>query len=195
MMHRSFIGGMTLAVAVILSQASSAQAGNITGSLSLFGYNGVTENGADLSTSTTITASQVLTAETGHNDYSPIGGLVSFGGPIVLDLTTLSLTTLSNATYGTFTASSVQIISQNATFLDVYVLGTFTPASGLSGSLTPSLSSLAISVNKNGTSLSEGLTLSTPPVAVPEPTSLVMSATGVALCGLIAGISRRSKKS
>jgi hypothetical protein len=157
MMHRSFIGGMTLAVAVILSQASSAQAGNITGSLSLFGYNGVTENGADLSTSTTITASQVLTAETGHNDYSPIGGLVSFGGPIVLDLTTLSLTTLSNATYGTFTASSVQIISQNATFLDVYVLGTFTPASGLSGSLTPSLSSLAISVNKNGTSLSEGL--------------------------------------
>jgi hypothetical protein len=192
MMHRTLVGTFVLALAAIVSQTSSVQAGSIVGSLPFFGLN-VTENGSDLTTSTTITATEVATSGTGTGDYSPIGSLTSFGGPIVLDLSTKSLTTLSS-TYGSFTESSVTIVSQSSGFLEVYVLGTFTPTSLLGTGLTASLSSLEISVNKNGASLSEALTLSTPPASVPEPASLVMSLTSVVAGGLFFGIARKFRK-
>jgi hypothetical protein len=197
MMDRPLVGTFVLALAAIVSQTSSVQAGSLSGSLPLISSD-VTEDGSDLSTSTTITAATLFSSGPGTGDYAPIPGsngtFTSFGGPIVLDLSTLTLTTLSNSTFGSFTASSVEIVSQSSSFLDVFVLGTFTPGSGLGTGFTASASSLNISINQNGASLSEALTLSTPPVTVPEPASLIMGVTSALACGLFFGFARRSKK-
>jgi hypothetical protein len=196
MTHRSFVATLAMAVAAILSQATSVHAGGIIGSLSLAGFT-VTENGTDLSNSTTITASFAATTDQGKGDYSPIGVLTNFGGPIVLDLKNSTLSTLSNATFGSFTASSVTIVSQSASFLDVYVVGTYTPGSGLAAGLSPTPSSLNIAITQGGASISEALTLSSPVVsgaAIPEPPSVIMGLASVVGCGLFFGLRRRSGK-
>jgi len=196
MTHRSFVATLAMAVAAILSQATSVQAGGIIGSLPFAGFS-VTENGTDLSNSTTITASFVETTGPGVGDYSPVPVATNFGGPIVLDLKHSTLSTISNATYGSFTASSVTIVSQSANFLDVYVVGTYTPASGLAAGLSPTPSSLNIAFTQAGGSISEALTLSSPVVsisAVPGPPSAIMGLASVVGCGLFFGLRRRSGK-
>jgi len=196
MMRRSFVATLAMAGAAILSQATSVQAGGIIGSLPLAGFT-VTENGTDLANSTTITASFAATTGPGAGDYSPVPVLTSFGGPIVLNLKNLTLSTLNNASFGSFTASSVTIVSQSASFLDVYVVGTYTPGSGLAAGLSPTPSSLNISVNQNGASISEGFTLSSPVVsgkAVPEPPGVIMGLASVVGCGLFFGLRNRFGK-
>jgi hypothetical protein len=194
MTHRSFVAALTMAVAAILSQATSVQAGGIIGTMPLAGFT-VTENGTDLSNSTTITASSVATTGPGAGDYSGVPVLTSFSGPIVLDLKKLTLSTMSNATYGSFSASTVTIVSQSASFLDVYVVGTYTPGSGLAAGLSPTPSSLNIAITQAGASISEALTLSSPVLsigAVPEPPSVIMGLASVVGCGLFFGLRRRS---
>jgi len=194
MTHRSFVATLAMAVAAILSQATSVQAGGIIGSLPLAAFT-VTEDGTNLGNSTTITASSVATSGPGAGDYSPIGALTSFGGPIVLDLKNLTLSTMSNATYGSFTASSVTIVSQSASFLDVYVVGTYTPGSGLAAGLSPTPSSLNIVFTQAGASISGALTMSSPVLAiaaVPEPSSVIMGLASILGFGLFFGLRRRS---
>jgi len=191
MLHRSFVLAVALAVAATLSQPTNAQAGGIVGSIPLAGFN-VTQNGTDLSNSTVLTTGSELTSGKGVGDYSPIPGMTSYSGS-VLNLSTLTMTPISNSTYGTFTPSSVEIVSRSASFLDVYVLGTYNPGSGLAAGLTPSLSSLRIGFTFTAGSISESMTLSTPPAAVSEPASVIMGLTGVVACGLLFGIRRRSR--
>jgi len=198
MTHRSFVAALAMAVAAILSQATSVQAGGIIGTLPLAGFT-VTEDGTNLGNSTTITASFAATTGPGAGDYSAVPVLTNFSGPVVLDLKNLTLSTMSNATYGSFTASTVTIVSQSASFLDVYVVGTYTPGSGLTAGLTPTPSSLNIAITQAGASISEALTLSSPvsPVsigAVPEPPSVIMGLASVVGCGLFFGLRRRSGK-
>jgi hypothetical protein len=192
MLRRSFVPAMALAVAAILSQPTNAQAGGIVGSIALAGFD-VTQNGTDLSNSTVLTTGFELTSGKGVGDYSPIPLTTSYSGG-VLDLSTLTMSSISNSTYGSFTPTSVEIVSRSADFLDVYVLGTYNPGSGLAAGLTPSLSSLRISFNFTGGSISEGMTLSTPPAAVSEPAGVIMGLTGVVACGLFFGVRRRSRK-
>jgi len=198
MTHRSFVATLAMAVAAILSQATSVQAGGIIGSLPLAGFT-VTENGTNLSNSTTITASFAATTGPGAGDYSAVPVLTNFSGPVVLDLKSLTLSTMSNATYGSFTASTVTIVSQSASFLDVYVVGSYSPGPGLGSGLSTTPSSLNIAFTQSGASISEALTLSSPvsPIsvgAVPEPPSVIMGLAGVVGCGLFFGLRRRSGK-
>ena len=182
--------GMALALIV----SPSAKGISINGSFPLSGFN-VTQNGADLVASTTISLGNTLVSSAGLGDFSPIPSMISFG-PATLNLSSLVALaagfSLNNATYGSFAASSAVIVQQSTNFLDIYFVGTFTPAAGLPG-LDPSAASARISVNENGNSLSAGITLNSPPASVPEPAALSLVAGGLSLLGLV-GYRRRSTK-
>src|SRR5262245_47955575 len=146
----------------------------LDGSLA-FAQLGVSQDGANLAASTLINVSTTI-SDQGLGDYSPVGA-GNFFGPYVLDLSSLAALaanfSISNATYGSFAASTAQIIQQTANFLDVFLVGTFTPGPGLPGAV-PSPTSFRVSLNQSGDSLAGGATLASPPVRVPEPASLAL---------------------
>ena len=173
---------MLFALSAILMAATVSQASPINGSLPLNG-SVVTQNGADLSVSTMISAAMLINLSLGVGDYAfiPIG--TSFG-PATLNYTsnaTLSTFTFSSPVWGTFVAAnnpSNQIVQKTANFLDVFIIGTFSPGSnaGWAGK-DPTQSSLRFSINQSGASISEAITLNSPalpPPGIPEPTTLTL---------------------
>lgn len=171
-----------LGAATMLTAGSSSYAlPQLDGSLALAGF-GVSQNGANLAVSTTITVLNTLTTDPGFGDYSPVPFMTSFNGH-VLDLSSLANLVagfqLTNPTYGKFVPTAASILSRSANFLDIFFLGDFTPESGLAGfELSPT--SLRISLNQSGLSISEAITLNSPPIriTVPEPGTLFLLMTG-----------------
>ena len=104
--------------------------------------------------------------------------MTSFSGH-VLDLSSLASLVasfqLTNPTYGKFVPTAASILSRSANFLGIFFLGDFTPESDLAGfELSPT--SLRISLNQSGLSISEAITLNSPPIriTVPEPGTLFL---------------------
>ena len=160
-----------------ISLAGSAGAVQLTGSLPLSGF-GATQDGANLSLSTTITDAFSLTNGVGAGDYLPI--------PLGTNFTTTPMTlanpvnfTISNPVYGSFAPTSFNIVTSSASNYDVELFGNYNPGPGLVGFTTTS-GELRISINQSGSSLSEAITLSTPAANanVPEPGSVAMLIAG-----------------
>jgi len=184
---------MLFALSATLMGASVGQASLIVGSLPLNGGS-VAQNGADLFVSTIITATTSVNLSLGSGDYAFIPVGTNFG-PTTLNYTsnaTLSAFTFSNPVFGSFAGANNplnQVIQKTANFLDVFIVGTFTPgtAAGWAGK-DPSLTGLRFSVNQSGVSISEAITLNSPPVPpnnVPEPTTWALIGSALVGVGLI----------
>ena len=182
-MRKSLTNFTTLAV-LLLALTSFSFAAPIVGSL---GLNPVSpgQNGANLGVSTIITAANLITLGIGAGDYGPppAGGLVPVGSTFTvsnLDLTNLGAFSFNNASLGGFTGSSGVIVQQLPNFLDVFILGTY---SGLPG-FDPTSSSLRISLNQSGSTISGAITLNSPALSSPAPEPATLGALGSALIGL-----------
>lgn len=182
---------IALSIVAVVATGGISHAVPIVGSLPLAGLN-VTQNGANLAVSTLITAADSMVSGPGMGDYSPIAPIGTSFGAHTLDLSDLVALvanfSISNANFGSFTATSAQILTRSAEFLDIFFLGDFTPGPALlaaNPALDPSsATSLRISINQSGQSLSEAITLNSPPFTppggqVPEPGTWVLLTTGI----------------
>lgn len=178
----------------------SANAAMITGSMSMAG-SGVALTGIDLADPLAfITATGSFTTGVGIGDFAPVPVLTGFG-PFSLDIPTLATGggfSLTSA-YGTFVAASGVVIPPNTPiFLNVSLIGTFTPGASLllvDPTLLPGPTGVNISFTEAGGSYSASLTLSAPPIpptSTPEPGSLYLLTMGLGLLGL--GRLRRQRR-
>lgn len=201
---------LAAAFAVALGFAPQAQAGPIVGSMTLSGTTASVNGASSLATVTTLNLNSFAGANTVQSggttgDYSVIPLATPFT-TTTLNLANLAGFSFTNSTFGTFQAAASfdgltsRVVTQNAGFLDVFLVGTF---SGLPGGnptpFTPSPTSVEFSFTQSapGSLVSVSGSLNTPPLAsaVPEPASLAML--GLGLLGLGLGgrsLGRRAAK-
>jgi len=157
-------------------------------------------NGTNLSNSTKfelVGDTQTTGLQTGDFLSVPIGSLLptsTTGEPSVsLDLANITAFTFGDAAFGTFDATTLLILTQTPTNLDIFITGTFTPGTDFpAGSTAPLGASDHISLNETGVganeSISWGATFASPPAApptIPEPGPLFLMGTGLCLIVLL----------
>jgi hypothetical protein len=178
----SSLSGLSFAaIGLFVLPLSQAHAQVLVGSLPLAG-NSVTQDGTTLATSTEVTAAFAGTSGPGVGDYAPIPSSPAtdyFTLPLLLATPESNNPVISNPLWGAFTASTFTIVTHTATNYDVELFGVYTPGPSLIAADGPRVATdgeLRVSINQSGTSLSEAITLSTPPADVPEPGSVAMLA-------------------
>jgi len=170
-----------LFVLIFLVSASGVmQANAISGSLP-FVMIGTAESGTNLFTSTSESATNSLTSGLGTGDFFAIPQGTFFGPVIVLDasVSTGGGFSITNPTYGTFTANGGSILTQTPTFLNIELTGTFVPVPGAFPSHPgPGPVVAHVSFNQTGGSVSGSFTLA----SVPEPGTL--ASVGIGILGI-----------
>ena len=202
MSFRPFTTAAVLCVA--LTGALPASATSINGSVSLSSA-GVVDTGVDLSTRQTfdLVGLQVGIGS-GQFSVAPTGTMLT---STTLDLGNTSSFSITGSNFGSFTITAGQAaedvtVNRTASNLDLYLLGTFTPATpGNLSAYTAGAASLRISLNRTGSgnnySIGAGATLASPPATIPVPPTPVpepatLGLLGVGILGL--GLSRRGRK-
>jgi hypothetical protein len=178
------VGGVVLTLLLMIAGTGAMHASAVVGSLPLAGF-GATQNGANLTLSTMLAdKGNFVTDPGGTLDYSVIPAFpptFTDYGPFSLDLTTIGTGggfTLTNATYGAFTASSGTIVMVDVNFLNVDLLGTYTPGPGMPAGVTAGPTSVSVAFTQRGSSLSVSETLVSIPT-IPETGTLALFGSGI----------------
>lgn len=179
--------------ALFLAAGMAGHASMIVGSFPLNG-GGLTQDGANLGVSTMVSATLLTNLGAGAGDYAFIPASTDFGGATLDYSSTAALAgfSFSSPLWGTFTAQANPanaIVQKTANFLDVFIVGTFTPgtSAGWTGK-DPTESSLRFSINQSGASISEAITLNSPalpPPGVPEPGTMVLYGSALVAVSLL----------
>jgi len=187
-------------LALLLAVSTTASAAGLNGSFGFTGLN-ATKNGADLNSTTLFTFTNYLVTSNGAGDFSGVVTGTFFNGPNppavtgALDISSpasMSGFSITNPSFGTFVASNTpfnMILAQSSNFLDVQLVGFFTPAGTLSG-FSPTPADVRVSINLSGSSVSAAFTL-TAPTVVPEPSTYALGMVSTVVLGAYA---RRRRK-
>jgi len=163
-----------LAIAALSAMTASA---DTIGSL-VIGTTGATLDGTNLADSNVFTPTLIFTG-TGLGDFAGVPLLTPITGGVI-DLTGGTPFVLTFGAYGTFTATSGNVVSQTSDFLDVFILGNYVGDGVNIASSGPA--SVRISLTQSGNSVSYSGTLEAPPAAIPEPSTYALI--GGSLAGL-----------
>lgn len=180
---------------VILS-SSMAFATTINGSTTVSAVSAALFGGTNLETATAITPNGGV-IHSGLGDYSLISNYTPTTNE-TLDLSNILDYSWSSPTVGTWTTSAYTIVTRTEHFLDLFLVGTFTPdAAGVLAAFDPSGASEHLSLTQSGDSVSWSATLNspalpTPAAPVPEPGTMMLLGSG--LFGLVVYSKRRKNQ-
>jgi hypothetical protein len=190
MMYRGLIGGLAVAVAAALLQATPVRADVVVGTQAIVDTDTPTANTNDISTATSFTLVMLTTTGSRTGDFLAVPPLTALGGA-TLTLATPSTFHFGNAAFGTFTGTSLMDLASATGFRSFRITGVFDPGTLFPATKqTPSVTTLDLGFTQIGgpnTAISASGTL----VAVPEPGCLLLGLTGVAGFGLVTGLRRR----
>ena len=203
-MRRRMVVVLAIALAAIVSQTPTAKAGSSTQ-----GFVDVGTAEADGTSTNDINGAATLTIGDLSTNTTQTGFFVGLShqdlGQVTFSTTVGSNDSLSfgDSDFGTFTSTSLKVLSAVPGAVTFYILGDYTPGTqGGSGGMA----SFSISFTQSpigggpGSGISDSGVLSIPPASgvspssVPEPASLIMGLTGLVTCGLVCGLRRRTGK-
>jgi hypothetical protein len=194
---------VTLAMGVaLMTGVAVAALVDVNGSAGIVGL-GITfaPGGATLAGPITLTFTSPTISSVGNTgDLVPLGGTALTPSPMVFHIGAGSIPTISEfditgpATFGTFTPTSSIIVSQSASFLNIFFTGSFVPGTsvgtqaggcntgGNTCDTTPA--SLRWTFNQSGGSITGAGTFNSPPASVSGPATLTLLGLGLAGLGL-----------
>ena len=119
------------------------------------------------------------------NTFSSTGDFVGFAAPQIFGSVSLDVTSPTSLSFGTgifgyFNSSSISVVSQSSSTVEIYALGNYIAGSyfSLSG-LEPASFDLTFNQDPSGSGpISASGVFSTPPAPVPEPATMTLVALG-----------------
>ncbi|MDD2853572.1 MAG: PEP-CTERM sorting domain-containing protein [Desulfuromonadaceae bacterium] len=166
----------------VLLSSSIAFAMPINGSTTVSAVSADLFGGTNLGTATAITPTGGV-IHSGLGDYAAISNYTPTTNE-TLDLSNILDYTWTSENVGTWTTSAYTIVTQTASFLDLFLIGTFTPdVDGVLAAFDPSGASEHLSLTQSGNSVSWSATLNSPalstPAPVPEPGTIMLLSSGL----------------
>ena len=195
-LFRSFLAASAIGAAVLAVLASPARAAPITvGSQAFADIGSATASPTgNINTATSFTLGNLLS--TGGQTGVFSGMTTQIFGAVPFDILVPNSLSFTTATFGTFLSTSFTEQSNVSGSRSFLVLGTYTAGTYV-GSTNPSPADASLTISFTQTpaatgSISSSATLSIPPVAVPEPSTIMLASIGIG--GVIVLDAQRRKR-